>query len=172
MSSFISNKNIILLSLILIGFHQGYSQLQSINESSSKLVTDLGIEARHSIPEVMTRTIIADENSIFIQQIGTNNTASATIYSKNRDVNLVQTGYANQSKIHLAGETVTHNLIQNGNNNLFLEYGNSPNLNLERNIIQDGTDQGVVIFGSNTLTDKLILNQQGSSKTITIRNFN
>jgi len=53
-----------------------------------------------------------------------------------------------------------------------MEYGNATNLNLERSIIQNGDNQGVVIFGSNALTNDIKLNIQGSSKTITIRNFN
>lgn len=172
MSPYTSHKNRILLGLILISFYQGHSQIENTDRPSSNLITDMGIETLQSVSEVRINHLVTDENSIYIQQIGTNNSASATIYSKSKDVNLVQTGYTNQAKINLAGETVNHHVIQNGNNNLFLEYGNSPNLNIDRTIIQEGNNQGIVIFGSNALTDKLILNQQGSSKTISIRNFN
>ncbi|MGB6152197.1 MAG: curlin repeat-containing protein [Pricia sp.] len=166
------NKNIILFGLILIGFYHGNAQSENTGHSTSTLITDLDIETLSPVSEGRMKGEVTDENSIFIQQIGSNNTASATIYGKNKEANLVQTGYANRVKINLAGKTVTHNLLQNGNNNLFLEYGNSPKLNIDRRIIQEGNNQGIVIFGSNSLTDKLILSQQGSSKTITIRNFN
>ncbi|MGB5818528.1 MAG: hypothetical protein WBG90_03520 [Saonia sp.] len=165
-------KYSVLFSLLFIGFYQAYAQSGNTEKSSSTLVSNLGLETLQSVSAVRMNSLLTDENSIFIQQIGSNNKASASIYGKNKEVNLVQTGYANRAKINLSGETVTHNILQNGNNNLFLEYGNTPNLSLDRKIIQEGNDHGIVIFGSNSLTDKLILNQQGGSKTITIRNFN
>lgn len=155
-----------------MGFCQIFGQSEN-NEDSSSLATLLGPENLEYVSQVQQVNLpTTSSNAIFIQQIGSNNTSSVYIQAKNKEISLIQNGNANNAKIDLAAKTITHNLIQNGNNNFLLEYGNTPNLNLERNIIQNGNDQGVVIFGSNSLTDNIILNLQGSSKTITIRNFN
>jgi len=166
-------NNITLLAFVLMVCGQIFGQSENNEDSSSTLVTQLGLENLQYVSQVQQINLPpTSSNSIFIQQIGSNNTSSVHIQAQNREISLVQNGNANDAKIDLAAKTITHNLLQNGNNNFLLEYGNTPNLNLERNIIQNGNDQGVVIYGSNSLTDNIILNLQGSSKTITIRNFN
>lgn len=165
-------KYIVLLTFLFIGLCQVMAQNEKKEELSSKLVNNLGLETLQYVSEVQLNTLIDTENSVYIQQIGSYNTAATNIYANNKEINLIQNGNANRASISLTGEKVTHNILQNGDNNLFLEYGNNSNLTLERNIIQDGNDHGVFIFGSNSMSDKLILKQQGASKTITIRNFN
>lgn len=164
--------NITLFSIIFMGFCQIFGQSEN-SEDSSSLVTLLGPENLQYVSQVQQINLPpTTSNSIFIQQIGSNNTSSLHIQAENKEINLVQNGNTNNATIDVTAKTISHNLLQNGNNNFLLEYGNTPNLDLERNIIQNGNDQGVVIFGSNSLTDNIILNLQGSSKTITIRNFN
>ena len=166
-------NNITLFALIFMGFCQIFGQSENNEDDSSSLVTRLGPENLQHVSQVQPLDLsTTTSNSIFIQQIGSNNTSAVNIQAINKEINIIQNGNANRANIDLATKTVTHNLLQNGNNNFLLEYGNTPNLDLERNIIQNGNDQGVVIFGSNSLTDNIILNLQGSSKTITIRNFN
>ena len=165
-------KNILIAAMALFGLCQTFGQDESNDETSSALVERLGPETLQVTTQTQYNLPTIVSNSIYIQQIGSGNSASAYLQGKNNELNLVQNGNSNRAKIDVAGKTVLHNLVQNGNNNFLMDYGNSANLNLERNIIQNGNDQNVVIFGSNALTDKLILNLQGSSKTITIRNFN
>lgn len=165
-------KSTILVALIYLGICQTFGQAENTEETSSSLVESLGPENLQVISETRANLPTITSNSIYIQQIGSGNSASANIRTKNSEFNLLQNGNSNRAKIDVAGKTVIHDLVQNGNNNFLMEYGNTPNLNLERSIIQNGNDNGVVIFGSNSLTDKIILNLQGSSKTITIRNFN
>lgn len=166
-------KNYItLFAMIFMGFCQILGQSENTEDSSS-LITLLGPENLQYVSQVKQVNLpTTTSNSIFIQQIGSNNLTTANIEAKNKEIKIVQNGNANNANLDVSAKTITHNLLQNGNNNYLLEYGNTPNLDLERNIIQNGNDQGVVIFGSNSLTDKIILNLQSSSKTITIRNFN
>ncbi len=165
-------KNILIGVATFLGICQIFAQDESMPETSSALVERLGPEILLVVSETQSNLPTILSNSIYIQQIGLDNSTSAYIQSENSELNLLQNGNSNHVKIDVTGKTVLHNLVQNGNNNFLMEYGNSAHLNLERSIIQDGNDQGVVIFGSNSLTDNIILNLQGSSKTITIRNFN
>ncbi len=165
-------KNITIVLVLFLCICQTFGQDENAQETSSALVERLGPENLRSVSEAQVNLPTITSNSIYIQQIGSGNSASANIRTKNSEFNLLQNGNSNRAKIDVAGKTVVHNLVQNGNNNFLMEYGNTPDLNLERSIIQNGNGNGVVIFGSNSLTDKIILNLQGSSKTITIRNFN
>ncbi|MGI9550322.1 MAG: hypothetical protein ACR2MT_03910 [Aurantibacter sp.] len=166
-------RNILIAVMAFLGICQTFGQdKNTAEETSMSLVESLGPENLQIVLETQIDLSTITANSIYIQQIGSGNSATANIQTENNELNLLQNGNSNRTKIDVAGKTVLHNLVQNGNNNFLMEYGNSSNLNLERNIIQNGNDHGVVIFGSNSLTDKIILNLQGNSKTITIRNFN
>lgn len=157
---------------VLIGFCQIFGQVENVEDSSSSLIMSLGPDNLQAFSQIQGDLPIISSNSIYIQQIGMNNTTLTNVRADYSEINLVQNGNTNRASINVDGRTVIHNVVQNGNNNFLLEYGNTPNLNLDRNITQNGNGNGVVIFGSNSLTDKMILNLQGNSKTITIRNFN
>lgn len=156
--------------LLAIGHCFGQEEGNAVNAST--IVEQLGPENLQTVSATQLPFTPTAPNSVYIQQIGTNNSSLVDITATDGQFELLQNGNANRAKITVVGETLNHTLLQNGNNNLLMEYGNTPNLDLERNIIQNGNNQGVFIYGSNTLTDKLFLNVQGSSKTITIRNFN
>lgn len=165
-------KTITLIVILFLGLGQCIAQADSGQEPTSSLATLLGPENLLTVSQVQINLPTTNSNSIYIQQIGANNTISTNIHAENSELQLVQNGNSNSFAIDITARNVIHNTVQNGNNNFLMEYGNATNLNLERSIIQNGDNQGVVIFGSNALTNDIKLNIQGSSKTITIRNFN
>lgn len=164
-------KSVLWVLLLLLGTGQFFGQDKS-SENTSTLVEQLGTENLQTVSQSRMPLLETSSNSVYIQQIGANNSSMVNIRATDSQFDLVQNGNANNVRINTVGQTLTHTLTQNGNNNLLMEYGNTPNLDLERNIIQNGSNQGVFIYGSNALTDKIFLNLQGNSKTITIRNFN
>ncbi|MFS4448185.1 hypothetical protein [Maribacter sp. 2307UL18-2] len=167
-----AKKSVLWILFLLLALDQCYGQDKSSGEHTSTLVEQLGTENLQTVSQTQILLPEVESNSVYIQQIGSNNSSLVNIRATNSQFDLIQNGNANSVRIKAIGETLKHTLTQNGNNNLLLEYGNTPNLDLERNIIQNGSNQGVFIYGSNALTDKIFLNLQGSSKTITIRNFN
>ncbi|MEO9894671.1 hypothetical protein [Aurantibacter sp.] len=160
------------MALLFVGFKVVYAQIEVAEDVGTSLVGDVGLENLQSVTQVQSNVPQAASNSVYIQQIGSNNSSLVQSKSDYSTISLVQNGNANNADIDVAAKTFSTNVLQNGNNNFLLEYGNSPSLNLERNIIQNGNEQNVVIFGSNSLTDKIQLNLQGNAKSITIRNFN
>jgi hypothetical protein len=168
-----ARKNkIALLVLVLMGFFQGFCQNENLEHAPSTIVTLLGSENLQFVSEVQPAIPIANSNSVYIEQIGIDNIINTNIRAESSEINLVQNGNSNTVDLSVNAKTMVHNIMQNGTNNYLQEYSNTSNLNLERNIQQNGNDQRVVIYGSNTLTDNIILNLQGNSKTVTIRNFN
>lgn len=165
-------KKLLFASCILMGC-QVFGQVANTDDDTLSTVEELGLENLGQVlSNMQAEQATISPRAIYIQQVGSENTATANIRARRNSVQLFQIGNGNHSEIDVSGNEITHNLLQNGNDNLLLEYGSSPQLDLERHIIQNGNGQGVVIFGSNSLTDNLILNVQGSSKSITIRNFN
>jgi len=111
-------------------------------------------------------------NNIFITQVGADNLINATTRTKKSDIELQQNGSDNVIRINITALNTIENIKQNGSNNYFAEFANTPNLNLERKIEQNGNSQNLVIHGNNSISDKIQLNMQGNSKTVVIRNFN
>ena len=113
-----------------------------------------------------------NSGSAYIYQIGADNQGNLLLQGENNEVQLMQYGNANRADIRLSGKSVVHHTLQLGDGNQLFEYGNTSNLNLERSILQNGNNQSISIFGSNSLTENLRLNVQGNAESITIRNFN
>lgn len=165
-------KRITYAAVFVLGISQIFGQVENTEETSLSLVESLSPEILQVVSETQVNLPSNLSNSIYIQQIGTDNSASVNLQTTSNELNLLQNGNSNLARIDISAKAAIHNIAQEGNGNFLIEYGNRPDLTLERNINQNGNDHGVVIFGSNSLTDNIFLNLQGNSKTITIRNFN
>ncbi len=163
-------KKIIPYAFILLGFV--YISAQDVGEEavlSAKTILEqnnLSIRANQDIP------VHSSTDSAYIYQIGANNESSIRVSGADSNVNLLQNGNFNKAGIQLSSRSLDYNMVQNGDGNILLDYGNGPHLNLQRTIFQNGDNQNVVIFGSNSLTKNMVLNVQGNSEMVTVRNFN
>lgn len=159
-------------ALFLITY--GYICAQDTVESESPSIEAI-LQSTDLLPVDVAAKAHPSANSsdlAYVYQIGANNVGLVRITAENSELNLLQHGNANHAKIELSGKSLVHQTLQHGNGNLFIEYGNMPHLDLRREIVQDGNNQNLIIYGSNSLTQNLKLNVQGDSETITIRNFN
>ncbi|MGB6151420.1 MAG: hypothetical protein WBG48_05460 [Pricia sp.] len=163
-----------ILSYALIIFGCGYlsaqeadgvetPSIETILQSNALMLTDLTGPAEPSANA---------SGSAYIYQIGNDNIGKIKTYGENNAVELVQNGNANRADINVSANTVVHSTLQNGNGNVFLEYGKASHLNLERTILQNGNHQNLSIFGSNSLTESIQLNMEGDAQALTIRSFN
>lgn len=110
-------------------------------------------------------------NNIFIKQVGSSNSINVRTTTANSQIELNQNGKGNNLSLNVTALSVIESIEQNGQNNFFAEYGNAPNINLERNISQNGNSHNLVIHGSNSLTENIRLNMTGNTQSIIIRNF-
>jgi len=116
--------------------------------------------------------LINNVNTILIEQIGVDNTINAVTNTQSSDIVLNQFGDFNKAMLDITAKTTASTIDQNGNNNYFGEYANAPKLNLERAVNQQGNSNQVIIYGSNSITEKLQINLTGNAESVTIRNFN
>lgn len=165
-------KKIVPVALIAVG----YGQLCAQDADNAEIPSiETMIEANMLIVpgiEPQSRTLTLNSDAAYIYQIGTDNIARVQTQGENNELKLMQRGDANKANINISGKTLVHNTLQNGNGNVFLEYTNAGHLNLERQILQDGSNQNLVIYGSNSLTESIQLNLKGDSQALTIRSFN
>lgn len=111
-------------------------------------------------------------NSVFINQIGTNNQAVVNTQSSSSEINVVQNGAGNDVLLDVAAERIEETIVQNGNSNSYLHI-NPFRLNYQgAEILQSGNNQNIEWFGGNTLSEKLKINMQGENKSLIVRSYN
>lgn len=107
-----------------------------------------------------------------INQIGNNNKLDLTTISNSSGITIDQIGDDNRTLLFLRGEQIDYSVLQQGNNNLLLEYNNNPDKQLlQREVNQIGNRQNLIIHGQNDIVDRMKITMRGSQSVI-IRNTN
>ncbi len=81
---------------------------------------------------------------------------------------MIQHGDNNNIDLSINAPSITGKILQNGNSNTVLNSIYYTNMNVNVNDQQIGDNLTINRIGINSLTNKLRLVQQGSSKTITV----
>lgn len=111
-------------------------------------------------------------NSVFINQIGDNNDAQIEVKALNSLVNIFQSGISNLTLVDVTALETTQNITQNGEENRFYNFSNNPSALQNMEVIQNGINQDITVFGENSLSENMKINMQGSDRSLIIRNFN
>ena len=142
---------------------------------SSDIIKEFGLfntVQNASINPIQISTISYDSNSIYIDQIGSNNIISLKSFTESSTIDLTQNGNNNMVKLNFTALSAVENFHQLGDNHYLAAYGNTPSLNLQRTVNQTGSGQRLTIHGNNSISEKMQLNMKGATSTIIIRNFN
>lgn len=142
---------------------------------SSDIIKEFGLfntVQNASINPTQISNISYDSNSIYIDQIGSNNTISLKSFTESSTIDLTQNGNNNVVKLNFTALSAVENFHQLGDNHYLAAYGNTPSLNLQRTVNQTGSGQRLTIHGNNSISEKMQLNMKGATSTIIIRNFN
>ena len=133
--------------------NEGFTLLSSIN--SNQLITNDNLVSNQ-------------QNAILIQQIGNYNRIYSQTQSNSSDIELIQHGDNNNIDLSINAPSITGKISQDGNSNTVLNSIYYTNMNVNVNDQQIGDNLTINRIGINSLTNKLRLVQQGSSKTITV----
>ncbi|MBQ4820511.1 hypothetical protein [Aquimarina sp. MMG016] len=117
------------------------------------------------------RTASGNTNSVFIQQIGADNTIVSNIVAKTSDIKLFQNGNSNTIEIDESSKEINKLITQNGNNNSVIDFSFNPDISTNLELIQNGDNLTFERFGSNELSKNLKFNMSGNARTIIIRSF-
>jgi len=118
------------------------------------------------------RSVSNSTNNVNIEQVGTYNKVTSNTVSVQSEIDLLQTGDYNNIELNLNATKISEKVIQNGNRNDFIDI-NTFGANLhEAEIIQNGNNQSLTWYGSNSISERMKVNMQGNDKILEIRSFN
>mgnify|MGYP003629966842 CR=1 FL=1 len=111
-------------------------------------------------------------SSVFINQVGENNDAQIDVQARNSLINIFQSGMSNLTLIDVSAFEITQNITQNGEENRFYNFSSNPSALQNMEVIQNGVNQDITVFGENSLSENMKINMQGNDRSLVIRNFN
>merc|ERR1712000_665596 len=97
------------------------------------------------------------------------NTIQATSLENN--VSITQNGNDNVNLLNINSEKISQTVMQNGDNNMLIDYSVLKTQSRAATLIQNGDNNNLNIFGSNSLSEKIKVSMQGEQQTVIIRNF-
>jgi len=159
------------LCMVVLLNPEAFSQNTVDNRQNSDLIEQLGPQ-NYIFNFQVAQVPLNGTNSIYVEQIGSQNQLEVRSRTDTGNINLIQNGSNNITRIDVTTLSISDNIQQFGGNHFFAEYTNTPNLNMQRTINQTGNGQNLMIHGNNSLSDKMRLSMAGNSNTIIIRNFN
>jgi len=110
-------------------------------------------------------------NSVFIQQIGTNNVVLSNIIAASSDIKIFQKGDQNIVELEESSREIEKMISQTGNNNAVVDFSFNPNISTRLELIQEGDNLTFERFGTNELSKNLKFKMTGDSRSIIVRSF-
>jgi hypothetical protein len=110
-------------------------------------------------------------NAIYIEQIGNYNSSVTNTISEKSRIQLFQRGNNNEIQLNIASRNIFENVYQLGYNNSFLDLSFTGNAFHTATVIQRGTNQNLIWYGTNSISDSMLITMQGKQQTVFVRNF-
>lgn len=162
----------LIISFFLVSgvcFSQTYLQESNIDNSVS-LKTAVNKSILSQIENSQSK-VASNSSSVFIQQIGNFNNVTSVTQSTTGTTYISQTGNFNLISQNIRSKTIESTLTQKGNNNEIIAVGTQDYNLYKSNIVQQGQDLSIKMYGSNSISEKMKIKMTGTSKTILVRNY-
>jgi major curlin subunit len=157
-----SLKKIIAISFLLIGF-------TVISQENTQ--TEIAIINQNLIDYKLTTSISQSQtNSAIITQIGNQNHNQNTIIANQSIIQVVQNGHFNSTDIYRVEAEVNKFIIQNGNRNTIHEMSIGNYNTIDNQYIQNGDNNRITSFGSNTISENLKIQINGNNASVIVIN--
>ncbi|PKA82218.1 hypothetical protein ATE92_0344 [Ulvibacter sp. MAR_2010_11] len=114
---------------------------------------------------------VSAANNIYILQVGNYNNIVSNTHSLKSDINLVQHGNSNEMLLNVTSKIIDEDVIQFGNNNKFIDLSSRATTFHSAAVLQKGTNQNLIWYGSNSISEKMVVTMQGKNQTIFVRNI-
>ncbi len=120
---------------------------------------------------VSSRTQFVNQNSVFIEQVGSSNNATIGVASNNSQINIYQNGTLNNSVLNLRADRIRENIVQIGNSNQVYDYSVHGTQNHAVDIIQNGNFNTTISVGANGISENMQINQTGNGSSVYALHF-
>lgn len=173
-------KNIIKISVLLLVFlicNDTYSQTHSIDNSSSPIIAKIQNnpdQFKHITSQtgsLSNSKNISTSNNVYIQQIGNKNDIISNTRSLYSDISLLQKGNNNEILLDITAGKINENVLQTGVNNSVVDLNAKGSILHSTAVLQKGANQNLIMLGSNSISDNMIILMQGKRQTILVRNI-
>ncbi|MBZ0327232.1 MAG: hypothetical protein K8F54_06465 [Altibacter sp.] len=114
---------------------------------------------------------VSASNSVYILQVGNNNNVVSNTRSNYSDVNLFQRGNNNEVLLDVTALIIDENVLQLGNNNRFIDLSLKGTVLHNAAVLQKGQNQNLIWYGSNSISERMMVTMKGKNQTILIRNI-
>jgi hypothetical protein len=157
--------NIITIIIALLFFNLGYSQEEEVNYELSKVFSTK--ENSQNIlfnlsKENLNKANQANQNTILVRQIGTQNSVNTTSNSNRSTINLNQDGTNNSILLDKTADKITQFVSQNGNYNNVVDINTNYAGNINSNYVQIGNNLNITSIGANSISEKMEIKQTSS----------
>ncbi|WP_271424245.1 hypothetical protein [Aequorivita sinensis] len=164
--------NIIIIVLAHFCF-VNVSSAQTYKDKDNKALEK--IQAKPSLYNVVASQNLPVSNiskSVFVQQIGNDNTVFSITKSNQSDVRLFQIGNRNDIGVFVSADKISEEVLQIGDNHSFTDISGNKNGLHAANVVQFGANQNLIRLGSqNSMSDKMMVTMKGRNQTVIIRNL-
>ncbi|MDP2686588.1 MAG: hypothetical protein Q8O62_05165 [Aequorivita sp.] len=169
-------KNIIKISIvILIGLicSNIYAQTYRIDNSSSATIANLqNIKQFTSQTGATSNTRnLSTSNDVYVQQIGNENNVVSNTRAIYSNISLFQKGNNNEVLLDITAGAIKENVLQTGINNSVIDLNTKGSLMHTVAVFQKGANQNLIMLGSNSISNSMIISMQGKNQTIIVRNI-
>jgi minor curlin subunit len=109
-------------------------------------------------------------SDVQLQQIGNHNTFNTQLKAKKVAVEVVQKGSNNSVYLNKFAKSIDQKIFQIGNNNTVFDYSTYTNLEIKTEFVQQGNNQTIMSFGSNSISRDLKIEQSGKGSSLVLIN--
>lgn len=111
------------------------------------------------------------DKGILIQQIGNFDEVNIKLKSKEINVSILQNGNNNNLNLYNNANRIQQNIIQEGARNKILDYTIFTNYTINTEFIQQGDNQSIQNFGTNSISRNMKIIQSGNGASVVIVNL-
>lgn len=155
-------KKIIAIIFLLICF-------AAVSQENTQ--TEIAIINQNLIDYKLTSIIPQTHTNItIITQIGSQNFNQNTIIANQSLIQLYQNGHFNSTDIYRVEAEVNEFIIQNGNGNTIHEMSIGNYNTIDNHYIQNGDNNRITSFGSNTISENLKIQINGNNASVIVIN--
>ncbi|MGJ8684662.1 MAG: hypothetical protein ACSHWW_08560 [Nonlabens sp.] len=131
--------------------------------------------AQLNVASVQNNTVattqFVNQNSVFIEQVGSGNNAIINVASDDSQINLYQNGALNMTTLNLSADRIRANIVQIGNSNSVYDYSVHGAQTHNINVLQNGDYNTTISAGANGISEKMTISQTGIGSSVYVLSF-
>jgi hypothetical protein len=113
---------------------------------------------------------LIQSGNLYIKQIGKYNDLKINVNAASIEVEVLQNGDNNQIELDKEANSIKQKMAQDGQNNSIKDFSMYTNNNVNTEFIQQGNNQSIQSYGSNSISENMKVIQSGNGAAVIIIN--